>query len=71
MTPEQQDRYERDRAEAQAVYARLMMESNVAVIRARAPIEPANPESLPNWLRRVCRLVRASATTKGGDVSHG
>jgi len=54
MTPEQQARYERDRAAAEAEYNRLMMESNAAVIRAKAP---TTPQTAPSFWSRVCAAM--------------
>lgn len=50
MTPEQQQRYERARAEAEAVRARLTMETNMTLIQARAPIRPPPRKT---WLQRL------------------
>lgn len=55
MTPAQQERYEHDRADAQAVYQRLMMESNAVVIRAREPATPLAPKPL---FQRIWQTLR-------------
>lgn len=57
MTPEQQDRYEHDRAAAEAEYNRLMMESNAAAIRAKAP--PAHQPTPSLWSRVSAAMLRA------------
>jgi hypothetical protein len=68
MTPEQRAQYESDRAQAEAVYLRSMMETNAIVTRARMPAKP-KPARQSWWSRLLRRMT--DKTTDGVDGGHG
>lgn len=58
--------YERDKAEAQAVYDRLMRETHTVVLQARAPVPP---QKLPSFWRRVAKVLREEAEKRARNLA--